>query len=77
MVRIIFTFLYNNLTSPSEQPWTKELTDYLFELYREYDGRWYIIWDRAEFPVECKFDIDVSFYISVQRLTIEVESIRI
>ncbi|EAU84382.2 SWR1-complex protein 4 [Coprinopsis cinerea okayama7 len=41
-----------------EKPWTKELTDYLFELYREYDGRWYVIWDRAEFPPECNFDID-------------------
>ncbi|TFK22344.1 SWR1-complex protein 4 [Coprinopsis marcescibilis] len=41
-----------------ETPWTKELTDYLFELYREFDGRWYIIWDRAEFPPECHFDID-------------------
>ncbi|KAK4239935.1 hypothetical protein C8A03DRAFT_13692 [Achaetomium macrosporum] len=29
--------------------WTKEETDYLLELAREYDLRWAIIWDRYEF----------------------------
>lgn len=29
--------------------WTKEETDYLLELAREYDLRWPIIWDRYEF----------------------------
>lgn len=42
----------------SEKPWTKELTDYLFKLYNDYDGRWPVIWDRAEFPPENKFDLE-------------------
>ncbi|TFK71791.1 hypothetical protein BDN72DRAFT_409014 [Pluteus cervinus] len=30
--------------------WTKEETDYLFALIRDYDLRWYIIHDRYEYP---------------------------
>ncbi|KAJ2931670.1 hypothetical protein H1R20_g5401, partial [Candolleomyces eurysporus] len=41
-----------------EKPWTKEWTDYLFKLYHEYDGRWHVIWDRAEFPPEAGFDLE-------------------
>ncbi|KAI0832741.1 hypothetical protein BC628DRAFT_1414996 [Trametes gibbosa] len=32
-----------------DQDWTKEETDYLFELVREYDGRFYIVHDRYEY----------------------------
>ena len=42
-----------------EKPWTKEWTDYLFKLYNEYDGRWHVIWDRAEFPPELGYDLEV------------------
>jgi DNA methyltransferase 1-associated protein 1 len=34
----------------ADDEWTKEETDYLFNLVREYDSRWYIIYDRYEFP---------------------------
>ena len=30
--------------------WTKEETDYLFQLVREFDGRFYIVHDRYEYP---------------------------
>ena len=30
--------------------WTREETDYLFELVRQYDGRFYVVHDRYEFP---------------------------
>ncbi|TCD63966.1 swr complex subunit [Steccherinum ochraceum] len=33
-----------------DKEWTKEETDYLFELAREYDGRFYVIGDRYDFP---------------------------
>ncbi|KAF9821192.1 hypothetical protein IEO21_00800 [Rhodonia placenta] len=32
-----------------DQEWTKEETDYLFELVREYDQRWHIVHDRYEY----------------------------
>ena len=51
-----------------EKPWTKEWTDYLFKLYNEYDGRWHVIWDRAEFPSEAGFDLEVRHFGSVWNL---------
>ncbi|KAI0638499.1 hypothetical protein C8Q77DRAFT_1091472 [Trametes polyzona] len=33
-----------------DQDWTKEETDYLFELVKEYDGRFYIVHDRYDYP---------------------------
>ncbi|KAH9965775.1 hypothetical protein BC827DRAFT_1179742 [Russula dissimulans] len=39
---------YNSFLEDSE--WTKEETDYLFNLIREYDCRFYIVNDRYEFP---------------------------
>ncbi|KAI1416332.1 hypothetical protein F5Y13DRAFT_155130 [Hypoxylon sp. FL1857] len=37
---------YSNLTSSD---WTKEETDYLFELARNFDLRWPLIWDRYDY----------------------------
>ncbi|KAL7282633.1 LOW QUALITY PROTEIN: hypothetical protein ACG7TL_004105 [Trametes sanguinea] len=34
----------------SDSKWTKEETDYLFELVRQYDARFYVVHDRYEFP---------------------------
>ncbi|KIJ57071.1 hypothetical protein M422DRAFT_57555 [Sphaerobolus stellatus SS14] len=39
---------YETLLKDDE--WTKEETDYLFSLVKEYDMRWYVIFDRYEFP---------------------------
>ncbi|KAI9000718.1 hypothetical protein BD414DRAFT_472532 [Trametes punicea] len=39
---------YNRLLE--DPKWTKEETDYLFELVRQYDGRFYVIHDRYEYP---------------------------
>ncbi|KAF8812255.1 hypothetical protein BYT27DRAFT_7087203 [Phlegmacium glaucopus] len=33
-----------------DKEWTKEETDYLFSLVRDFDSRWYIIHDRYEYP---------------------------
>ncbi|RPD66839.1 hypothetical protein L226DRAFT_608127 [Lentinus tigrinus ALCF2SS1-7] len=33
-----------------DSSWTKEETDYLFNLVREYDGRFYVVHDRYEYP---------------------------
>ncbi|KAF9453035.1 hypothetical protein P691DRAFT_659353 [Macrolepiota fuliginosa MF-IS2] len=33
-----------------DKDWTKEETDYLFNLVRDFDSRWYIIHDRYEYP---------------------------
>lgn len=40
---------YEHLAEPDPE-WTREETDYLFELCREYDLRFPIIWDRYEYP---------------------------
>lgn len=34
----------------TDPEWTREETDYLFNLIREYDSRFYIINDRYDFP---------------------------
>lgn len=39
-----------HLSKPSDKEWTKEETDYLFNLVRDFDSRWYIIHDRYEYP---------------------------
>lgn len=44
----------------AEETWTKEETDYLFELVKEYDMKWYVINDRYEFPGGPDREIDVS-----------------
>ncbi|KXN89596.1 SWR1-complex protein 4 [Leucoagaricus sp. SymC.cos] len=33
-----------------DREWTKEETDYLFSLVRDFDSRWYIIHDRYDYP---------------------------
>ncbi|KAI0254860.1 hypothetical protein BJV78DRAFT_882194 [Lactifluus subvellereus] len=46
-----FTYSQDEYTKFLEDPeWTKEETDYLFNLIREYDARFYIVADRYEFP---------------------------
>lgn len=34
----------------ADEEWTKEETDYLFSVVQDYDSRWYIIYDRYDFP---------------------------
>ncbi|KAJ8582862.1 hypothetical protein M405DRAFT_749613 [Rhizopogon salebrosus TDB-379] len=47
-----FTYSQDEYTSFLEGKfdWTKEETDYLFSVVREYDTRWYVVHDRYEFP---------------------------
>ncbi|KAH9943165.1 uncharacterized protein BXZ73DRAFT_87558 [Epithele typhae] len=49
-----YHFAKYNISTPSyylEDPdWTKEETDYLFGLMREYDGRFFVVHDRYESP---------------------------
>jgi hypothetical protein len=42
----------NIYLSLEDKEWTKEETDYLFNLVRDFDLRWYIIHDRYEYPGE-------------------------
>jgi DNA methyltransferase 1-associated protein 1 len=49
-----------NLTSLADPEWTKEETDYLFNLIREYDSRFYIVKDRYDFPEGPKRSMEVS-----------------
>ena len=37
---------YNNL----DTEWTKDETDYLFTIVKQYDQRWYVIYDRYQYP---------------------------
>jgi len=39
-----------DVRNSSDKEWTKEETDYLFNLVQEYDTRWYIIHDRYSYP---------------------------
>ena len=34
----------------TDKEWTKEETDYLFSVARDFDLRWYVIHDRYEYP---------------------------
>lgn len=45
----IFTNTNNNMWHGIDKEWTKEETDYLFELVKEYDLRWQVIADRYDF----------------------------
>ncbi|KAI0276322.1 hypothetical protein BGY98DRAFT_986364 [Russula aff. rugulosa BPL654] len=46
-----YTYSEEEYTKYLEDPeWTKEETDYLFNLIREYDSRFYIVNDRYDFP---------------------------
>lgn len=40
--------------------WTKDETDYLMELVKEYDLRWPIVWDRYEYTPEIPKDTDMN-----------------
>ena len=46
--------------SISEVGWTKEETDYLFDLVREYDQRFYVVGDRYDFPGGPPRSLEVS-----------------
>jgi DNA methyltransferase 1-associated protein 1 len=37
-------------TVHADKEWTKEETDYLFFVVKDYDTRWYVIHDRYNFP---------------------------
>ena len=50
------------LTSLTDPEWTKEETDYLFNLIREYDSRFYIVNDRYDFPGGPPRSMEVSYY---------------
>ncbi|KAK0468144.1 uncharacterized protein EV420DRAFT_1635400 [Desarmillaria tabescens] len=46
-----FTYSQDEYFKHLEDPeWTKDETDYLFNMVREYDQRWYVISDRYDYP---------------------------
>ncbi|KAH7931212.1 hypothetical protein BV22DRAFT_1027445 [Leucogyrophana mollusca] len=46
-----FTYSQDEYTRFLEdKEWTKEETDYLFNIVNEYDSRWYVVYDRYEYP---------------------------
>ncbi len=51
----------STLTSLADPEWTKEETDYLFNLVREYDSRFYIVADRYEFATGPPRSMEVSY----------------
>jgi DNA methyltransferase 1-associated protein 1 len=61
-------YLPSDLPVPGEdgepgESWSREETDYLFDLLREYDLRWYVVADRWEFGgPERKLHVSVSIY---------------
>ncbi|KAJ6628801.1 hypothetical protein B0H10DRAFT_1777446 [Mycena sp. CBHHK59/15] len=47
----MYTYSQDEYTRHLEDPeWTKEETDYLMNVVREYDTRWYVIQDRYDYP---------------------------
>lgn len=55
---LLWTCKLNQLLCIDES-WTKEETDYLFELVREFDQRFYVIADRYDYPGGTPRSIDV------------------
>ncbi|EIW82342.1 hypothetical protein CONPUDRAFT_54287 [Coniophora puteana RWD-64-598 SS2] len=48
---IIYTYTLDEYTELlQDDNWTKEETDYLFALVKEYETRWYVVHDRYEYP---------------------------
>ena len=50
--------------------WSREETDYLFTMCREYDLRWPIVWDRYEFPGKTRKleDLKARYYAVCRHL---------
>lgn len=48
-----------SFTSSTDKEWTKEETDYLFSVARDFDLRWYIIYDRYEYPEGASRSLEV------------------
>ena len=40
----------SSLNRNSDSEWNKEETDYLFSVVQDFDSRWYIIYDRYDYP---------------------------
>ena len=53
-----------NLPGSQDARWTKEETDYLFNLVRDYDGRFFVVHDRYEFPGRRERSLEVSRVIT-------------
>ncbi|TFY54337.1 hypothetical protein EVG20_g9749, partial [Dentipellis fragilis] len=48
---VVYTYSQDEYTRVLEDPeWTKEETDYLFDMVREFDSRFYIVTDRYDYP---------------------------
>ena len=60
-VEVYLSFSDSTLMSLADPEWTKEETDYLFNLVREYDSRFYIVADRYEFATGPPRSMEVSY----------------
>lgn len=47
-----------------DKEWTKDETDYLFSIAKDYDLRWYVIYDRYDFAGGPQRTLEVSFAFS-------------
>jgi len=59
----------HNLTPLADPEWTREETDYLFNLIREYDSRFYIVNDRYDFPGGPLRSMEVSYKVRLWPFT--------
>ena len=55
-----------------DKDWTKEETDYLFDLVRQYDQRFYVVADRYEYPGGSSRSMEVRICIGLSRATSEL-----
>ena len=62
-VQGLFIVQLHTLTLFTDPEWTKEETDYLFNLISEYDSRFYIVNDRYDFPGGPSRLMEVSYNI--------------
>ena len=62
-VQGLFIVQLHTLTLFTDPEWTKEETDYLFNLISEYDSRFYIVNDRYDFPGGPPRLMEVSYNI--------------
>nr|VWO97275.1 N/A [Ganoderma boninense] len=57
-----------NLSGTQDPKWTKEETDYLFHLVRDYDGRFFVVHDRLENRTPEQIAEEDALYFELEKL---------
>jgi hypothetical protein len=58
LVNMVAALIHDSI----DPDWTKEETDYLFKLVEEFDSRFFIVYDRYEYPDGKARTLEVSLF---------------